>query len=137
MVLITDDVEAYNDVWILGDTFVRDCASMLNTIKRSNITLTTTMGQKASQVSPSLKYFLPQNFNIRVFYPGIGVRGINRFIYPLVDALNTHHRLPKYVIIAPDKDMMSIFLGSKMHTGIVMGSTIHFLIRQYEMYIHR
>ena len=132
LLFITDDVEAFNEVWIVGDDFLKDCANTMKSRKRS--TQTAPLFKSGQQVTTN-KYLLHQNYNVKIFYAGSGVRGANRFIYPLVEALNNNHKLPQYIIIIPDKDMISVFKGNKFHTGIVMGSTIHYILRQYEMYI--
>ena len=140
LIYFPDDIEAYHDAWIIGDEFLRDCSNTLKSMKHTSqisASLKGSLSSKAKQTTMSQKYFLHQNYNVRVYYSGSGVCGANRLIYPLVDALNSNHKLPQYIIIVPDKDMTTTFRGTMFNTGIMMGSTIHYIIRQFEMYVDR
>ena len=137
--LIADDVQAYHDIWIIGDSFVKDSSCMLKAMKASSrLSTNQVLANKLRQQIVAPKYFMHQNYNIRAYYPGSGISGANRIISPLIEALNANQRLPQYIILAPDKDLIANFKNSMMHTSIVMGSTIYYIIQQCEMYIkHR
>ena len=75
------------------------------------------------------------------FWPELGIHGLNRFINPVIEALNEeNYRLPKYIIIFPDRDLMSCIrsvLGDGFRAARVIGAAIHYLIRQINMLIDR
>ena len=81
--------------------------------------------------------FLFKQFNVSANYAGLAVRGINRWLYPFVDMLNTRPKIPKYIIVIPDKDMITNFKANKFNTTMVMGSTIHYIIRQFDILLDR
>ena len=70
LLFITDDVEAFNDVWIVGDDFLKDCTNTMKSMKRS--TQTAPLFKSGQQVTTN-KYFLHQNYNVKIFYTGLGV----------------------------------------------------------------
>ena len=113
----SEKVAAYHDVWLVGDDFLRECYTSLQTMN----------------LRKSSRTFLHKNFNISAHYASLAVRGVNRMIYPFVDALNERYKIPRYIIIIPDKDMISHMKANKFSTAIVMGSTIHYIIKQYDI----
>ena len=60
-----------------------------------------------------------------------------KLINLFVDALNECKRLSKYVLIFPDKDYMFYMLTMKNSNSLIIGSTLHYLIRQYDTLIDR
>ena len=120
-----DNVEAFFDVWILGDNFTKEAEPVLQAFKR-----------KALAANSSLPYML-QCYNVRVFYAGTGYSGAAQLIHPLVQALNAHHRLPKYIFMLPDKDLITALHDHNINAALVMGSTIHYLIKQIDLLIDR
>ena len=136
-VFIAENVETYHDVWILGDEFIRDAATSLKTLGRLTLQKSSNANSKQN-APPTLPMFLYNNFNVHVFYPNLATRGLNRYIFPLIDALNARHKLPKYILIMPDKDMIQKFLNKGFGKSAVMGACFNYLINKFEMYIqHR
>ena len=58
-------------------------------------------------------------------------------IHPLVQALNDNQRLPKYIIMFPDKDILTSLHKNNINAALVMGSTIHYLIKQIDSLLSR
>ena len=83
------------------------------------------------------KLYMQQYFNVKAFYPGLAVRGICRMTYPLVEALNTRGRIPKYIIIIPDKDIIYSLQDKKIESSIVMGAAIHYIMRRFDTLLER
>ena len=94
----TGGVKAYKDVWCVGDKFLSDVFGKLQMI-RSDAAVShdpQPYTYDAYNVSP---WFLSQTSQMR---PAV-VRFANAFI----KALNEENRLPKYVVMFPDKDILS------------------------------
>ena len=129
-------MEAYHNIWIVADTFLKDCAGSLkilnsSAIASSDFKLLNNKAVATKQVKNKL--FIHQNFNISIQYAGLVVRGVNRLLYPFTELLNIRHKLPKYILVILDKDMITAFKNQSFNKGIVMGSTIHYLICQFDL----
>ena len=123
--LIAGNTEAYHDLWIVGDTFLKETSSDLYDLQ-----------DKASQKQQPVP-FIFKYFNVRGFYTNKGVRsGINRLLDPLVEALNKYHKLPKYLLIVPDKDLMSQ-LNWDNNISISIGAAIHYIVKQTDILVDR
>ena len=75
----TDDVEAYEDVWITRDVFVKDTANALVALRQ------------AVKINKKLQTpYLYQHFNVIPYHNtnSAAMRGIARQINPLIEALN-------------------------------------------------
>ena len=71
------------------------------------------------------------------FYAGAGYSGIARMLHPLIKALNQEHHLPKYILMLPDRDILLALNKNNINVALVMGSTLHYLIKQTDMCIER
>ena len=58
-------------------------------------------------------------------------------INPLISVLNEKEKLPKIILVAPDKDLFSFLHNQSFNTALVMGSTLHYIIKQMDMFIER
>ena len=118
-------MEAYRSAWIIGDHFVRDTIQALYDMRNKAIA--------SDQPQP----FIFKHFNIHGFYTtASGVQNVtNRLIYAFIDALNTYHQLPQYLIVIPDKDLL---VGpDKSAISIIMGAILHYIIKQIDLFIER
>ena len=75
-------------------------------------------------------------FNMHGFYGGSDWT-LSRFMAPFAEGLNQLDRLPQYVIMLLDKDLILNICGKKKHTGIILGAAIHYLIKQIDTQIAR
>ena len=83
--------------------------------------------------------YIFQQFNINDYKLGVGssVKGTARLLNPLIDALNENELLPKMILIMPDKDLFMALKDRSFNTALVMGSTLHYLIKQMDLLIER
>ena len=82
--------------------------------------------------------YLLRQYNVRGFHAGPTDVGINRFINPLVSALNEHNRLPKNLIIIPDKDFLQALRSCKnFRAARFIGASIHKLIKEINKLFQR
>ena len=110
----------------MGDQFLKDIQDLLFAIRHAG-----------ALKKPKIIPYVFQQFNVRVFYPNDGISNvICRFINALVDALNNHAHLPKFILIIPYRDILAgVYRESGM--SIMTGAAIHALIKQMNMYIDR
>ena len=122
---ISEAVEAFYDVWLIGDTFMKDTIGSLHALK------------KASQARNRPSPFLFQEFNVRDYYAGAAYTGIARMLHAIVQAMNDNHRLAKYIIMIPDRDIVLSLLNQDIDSSYIMGATLHYLIKQINILIAR
>ena len=92
-----EDVRALSNIWLLGDAFVRDIFSMLQSTKTKSI------------VSKSMNPFIYEYYNVVQLYASISNPTrlvIARIVNQMTKNLNKENKLPKYVLIFPDKDII-------------------------------
>ena len=80
--------------------------------------------------------YLFDMFNLHGYY-GSAAWGVNKFFNPLVDAFNERPHFPKLLVLIYDKDILLNLRNSKIHTGIILGGVIHYLIQQIDVMISR
>ena len=82
--------------------------------------------------------FLFAHFNITRHYAGLALHGIARHINPLICALNEHKTLPKYILMIPDRDILTSMKTAK-NFGVarIIGAVLHYLIKQIDLFIER
>ena len=81
--------------------------------------------------------YIYQQYNVRDYHAGTRYSGISCMIYPLVQALNENHRLPKYIFMLPDKDILTTLHSHNINAALVMSSTVHYLIKQIDQLLER
>ena len=112
-------------MWIIGNHFVKETINALYGLRN-----------KAAANNNDAPYIF-QRFNVKDFFAGTGYSGINRMIHPLVKALNENHHLPQYKIMLPDRDILTALHKSNINAALLMGSTLHYLIKQIDMFLER
>ena len=81
--------------------------------------------------------FLYQMFNVHDFKPGAAYTGLSRILHATVQAFNDRDRLPKYILMMPDWDIIVSLLKDNIESSYVMGATLHYLIKQVDILIAR
>ena len=120
--IFTDNVRAIHDVWLLGETFLKEVIGALHSL------------HTAAKVKNTSLYLF-QHFNVLDGQPSFSMTGLNRWLSPLVGMINEHKLLPKFLIVIQDKDILFNFKDQGMETALVIGSTLHYLIKQMDMII--
>ena len=77
------------------------------------------------------------NFNVHIHYAKHATRGLARILNAFIEACNERSRLPKYVIVIPDKDVTTNLKSYNVATSVVMGAALHYLIRQFDILTDR
>ena len=93
-----------------------------------------------AQIAGTSKLYLHESYNIDSYYQTFnnGVRGLTRIINSLIEALNEHDHLPKYIIFIPDRDIIGA-MGNFNFTiaPIIFDLCITWIIQQIEILIQR
>ena len=116
-------MEILKDIWMIGNDFLRETMDALTSMTKS---------AKASKEPTPYMY---QMFNIMGYFANFGSPAVLGIINPLIDALNDNHRLPEYILVIPDKDILTGLQEKKAATSFVIGSTLHYIIKQLDMFI--
>ena len=96
--------------------------------------------KKAVVIIKQPKPYIFNYFNISGHYVTIrsGISRVARLLNPFIHGLNEEAVLPKIIVIIPDADMLQYLVakGSKV-SSLVIGSTLHYAIMQFNLYIER
>ena len=96
--LLTDDVAALKDMWVVGDGFLHDCFSTFQA---------TRMEARIDKTKPP---YLHDYYNVQFFMcqPLSNVKSVEaRIVNLLIEGLNNKLKLPKYILIIPEKDFLA------------------------------
>ena len=117
----------YHSIWIIGDHFLKEALQPLFDMRNHTV--------KQDKLLP----YLFRHYNVSGHHPTSAAvhNVITRFLNTFVEALNEHNLLPKFIIIVPDKDLLT-GQNSKTEVSIMIGVILHHLIKQMDIYIeHR
>ena len=93
--------------------------------------------KKGAQSKPKTIPYIFKNFNVSGYYANFGITNIiNVFMHALVEALNGRRKLPKYILMVPDRDIAAEFKKSP-NQSLMMGAAIHGIIKQIDNYLQR
>ena len=120
----TDNIPVLHDVWLIGDDLLKNNIGEFHAARKNAL--------KNRTSSP----YLFDNYNVLGFY-GSSSWGINRFLNPFIDALNERPHLPKMLVFAYDKDILSNLSLHKIHTSVVLGAVLHYTIKQIDSIIRK
>ena len=83
--------------------------------------------------------YICQFYNVSSFMAGLATRGISRILTPFSDALNSdkNFRLPRFILIVPDKDLITSMKTYNFGTARVMGAILHYIMKQMDVMINR
>ena len=125
---IPDNVKALFDMWFLGDNFLQDLAQTYETIR-----------QKAEHSNDN-KTFLLQYYNVKNIYKKLSVgvkRTAARVINSLIDTLNQENKLPHFLVVILDKDVISDVDVLDGHASRIVADMIRWIVHQINMLITR
>ena len=124
-IIFVASIEAVDDMWLVGDSLLKETYGMLEAMRQSALKKNT---------NNSMPY-IHAYFNMLERHTRSSSTGLVHFINPLIDLLNERPRLPKFIIVIPDKDLLAALKGMTM--ALVLGSSIHYIIKQMDLLIQR
>ena len=119
--LFSDNIRAKEDIWFIGDTFLKDTIDALFAMK------------KAVVIIKQPKPYIFNYFNISSHY----IRGIARLLNPLIHGLNEEAFLAQLIVVILDVDMLKYLAIKGKASSLVIGSMLHYAIMQFDLYIER
>ena len=122
---IADGVEAIHDLWITGSDFLKEIINGLHALKT------------AATVNNKEPPYVFQQFNIinqQAKYIDIGLL---KFINPLIRCINEENKLPKILVILPDRDILTILQKEDAISAMVIGASLHYIVKQINVTIDR
>ena len=124
----SDPVPTMLDVWFIGDQFLWEIfdnfASMRN------------RAYAKRRQPPYLYEFynVSGHFQMRLS----AVKGVTRLYNALIEALNAQKfRLPKYIVMVPDKDLIEQINFYSFGASSVISATLQWLVHQMELTVER
>ena len=121
---------AKEDLWFIGDAFLKDSIDALFALKTSAV------------LKKQGKPYIFNHFNVSGHYVSTGsaIRGLARYMNPLIHGLNEEPILPKYIVITPDVDIIKYLqkaFDGPSTSALVMGAVLHYLICQMDIVVDR
>ena len=123
------------DASFVGDQFLREVKDTFHAIvrnaKRKN-------NDKSANSAPIP--YLEQYYNVQKYYPttaDLKTNATSRILNAAMDALNEEFRLPRFLVIIIDKDLLGDFKNLEFGTTKSMAKMINWLVRQVDITVHR
>ena len=120
------------DTWVIGDTFTQDLAQSYEAIRLK--------AEKCRKNDLEPVPYLLQYYNVKFFYKRLSVsvrRTIGRILNSLIEALNEEHKLPRFLVVIIDKDIISDTDVFDPNAERVVADNVAWLIRQISILINR
>ena len=121
-------VEAIFDAWMLGDNFLRSSFGELQTLHENAKT-------DDSAVSPYLFEF----YNVKQLQnlASVGVKSVMaRILNALMEAVNTRPRLPRFLVVILNTDLMAEFdLSGETKLAKDFSKVLHYLAKQINIFL--
>ena len=95
--LFSDSITSFFDLWMVGDTFLKDT---FNTLQ---------MNMNTAQENRKLpKYYIQEFYNVHKYAdnPGLKDSKIAVILNQFIKALDEHQKLPRFLIVMIDKDLL-------------------------------
>ena len=112
------------DVWIIGDTFLRDIFPMMQALRTSS----------AWSKDRNIPYMYCQ-FNVFYFFSSATLHITNvlaKFLNSVVKGFNRHEHLPCYILIIPDEDILLALNFTTYGISFMLGLCLTWLSKQIE-----
>ena len=123
------DLEAVHDVWFVGDQFLNECINTLTALK---------MEAKLSKNAAPL--YIHDYYNVHSFIQlkETGVSSLLARIYnAIIKALNTRSRLPRFLVIILDQDLITDVAIYDFKATKQIKKALNWLMRQIDMIVRR
>ena len=117
---------------MVGDQFLKSTFDTLTSMQQA-----TSAAAKTAKGNEGVKLFMGEFFNTKQFNPNFGSVGLTRMLNPLIQALNKNKKLPKYILIFPEIDFLSMLAQQASTSSVVIGAAIHWLIKEYDILLDR
>ena len=128
--VITDSIQAIYDVWFVGDSFMRDTYQTFRAIINESH-----LNRKVTQL------YLREYNNVKGFYYPSAIAGIKytmtRILNSVIEALNSCDRLPRMVLILPDKDIINDVNLYDFGAYKTIAAVVNWFTCQVDIAIHR
>ena len=139
MSLLSDDIRAVKDLWLIGDTFLKQMYHTLRAVK---------MGQTAPGLSREQQQkisehelYIHRMFNVKTYYTKV-IPGVNnplmRVVNALINAMNepTNLQLPRMIIIMLDDEFLHMMNFKDFGISMMIGKCLEWLVREIHDIVH-
>ena len=121
--LISDQVKALNDIWLIGDLFLRHSYSALQNLKSEAV------------VEKKPYPYIYDFFNVTAFYQqsgGQATESLHKIFNSLIEGLNEKERLPRFIFVIPDRDIILQANHFKYGMHIILEDVLTWLVKKIE-----
>ena len=130
---IADNIPVLYDLWLLGDTFLREIFGSYQAMRL----------QARSQRNREDEFlpYIKENFNVNEFYQSSATSGVKvtmaRIINNLQEAVRIRKRIPKYLIVIPDKDILHDVDVTDPDAPEIVNEIVQYFVNQISLLIKR
>ena len=118
------NVKAQRSTWFIGDLFLKETFHAYAALKEQAM---------ITQTDPPYMYC---NYSIDAFKPtnitAMSSSPLARILNGLVDAINTHHILPRLIVFVPDWDLLKAIKYYDFGVSRIIGTCVEWLIREID-----
>ena len=120
--IFTAEIEAVEDIWLIGDQFFNGVFPQLQHLKTS------------AQIAGNRLPFIYEQFNITGYSNGnvSSKNAFSRMYNSFIQALNNKFKLPRYVVLIPDNDLVKSIKFFDYGIKETFAETLKWLIVQIE-----
>ena len=124
--IIADDILASSDIWLVGDSFLRDIYPTLQALRAKAV------------LDKKVKPYLYEYYNI---IPKFTAKNSNirsttaRIFNEIVTGLNERTRLPRYILMILDKEILEVADHNNFGVHRIIGELIEWLTRNIDKII--
>ena len=122
LVLFTVPLQALNDLWIVGEGFLRSSLGTLQTLQTNGNQEVRYGSGDNSAIQRGETPYIYEQYRVRPFYqPSSGnAQGTLHKLYnSVVEALNKDNKLPTYILMVPDRDIILQFIHKREVHAII------------------
>ena len=127
IILFSVDQPAKESVWFVGDHFLR-----------SNFQAYAGMFQQVKVIDGLYKPYVYDYYNVDFYWKSLSSRihsPIGRVINSLIDAINGHATLPRFIVFTPDVDALRAMAYYQFRASLVIGKGLSVLINEVDTII--
>ena len=130
MSLFPDNVSTVYDLWLLGDNFLQDIFGSFEALRYYS--------QKNNEEIPP---YIQQYFNVKECYHASLTSGVKFtmvwMINTLIEVITDRKRIPKYLLVIPDKDILYDFDTISPNAQAVLHDLTCWFVHQIHLIIRR
>ena len=126
--MLSDDIKAFKDLWILGDSFIREMFHTLRAMKFRP-------GQIRNDSNANLEPYIHRKYNVRAYYNKNQFSQENalaRLYNALVKGINDNAKLPRIILVIPGVEFFNSINHKDYGVSLMIGKCIDWYLTNFQ-----